>query len=359
MKILHIINSLETGGAEKLVYQIFKKMNAIPNVECCILSLKELSDSDYIHDDKIYTLNIKNIYGLLAVKKLYSFLNKKEFDVIHTHLFPTQYYVSFFYKLQSIKKRPCLITTEHSTNNKRRYKVFRLLERFIYCRYDKIILISEIAEQKIRNHIGDTEKFVVIPNGINLDLFSDVKEYDKKEFGLLDDDFIITMVAGFRDAKDQDTLIKSIALLDSNFKLLLVGDGKRRNHLELLINKLHLNDRVKLLGIRKDVPKILKTSDVVVMSSHYEGLSLSSIEGMAARKPFVASNVDGLRQVVEGVGILFEHGDSNQLSKIILELYGNKTYYNEVAESCFLHSKKYSIGTLVDKYLNVYRNCIK
>ena len=86
----------------------------------------------------------------------------------------------------------------------------------------------------------------------------------------------------------------------------LIGDGVRRRECETIADNLGVNDRVKFWGVRTDVPRLLKTSDIVVMSTHYEGMSLSNIEGMASGKPFVASNVKGIREITEGAGILFE-----------------------------------------------------
>lgn len=74
--------------------------------------------------------------------------------------------------------------------------------------------------------------------------------------------------------------------LPEDYHLCLVGDGERRAEFETLVKELGLEQRVHLLGLRSDVPEVLATSDYVVMCSHYEGLSLSSLEGMASGKPF-------------------------------------------------------------------------
>ena len=111
--------------------------------------------------------------------------------------------------------------------------------------------------------------------------------------------------------------------LPNDFHLFLVGDGVRRPELEALTQELSLGNRVHLLGLRTDVPNLLHAADYVVMSSHFEGLSLSSVEGMSVGKPFLASDVDGLREVVKGAGILFPHGDSETLAQAISNLADN------------------------------------
>ena len=163
------------------------------------------------------------------------------------------------------------------------------------------------------------------------------------------------MVAGFREAKDQDTLIKAMSLLPKDrYELWLVGDGERRKSVECLVLSVGLTDNVRFFGLRTDVPRILKAADVVVMSSHWEGLSLSNIEGMAAGKPFVASDVDGLREVTQGYGILFPHEDAKALADIIKRLDEDKGYYDEVADRCYQRAKEYDLSSTIAHYNEVY-----
>ena len=146
-----------------------------------------------------------------------------------------------------------------------------------------------------------------------------------------------------------------MALLPKDeYELWLVGDGTRRANLELIIDNLQLGDQVRLLGLRTDVPRILKTADVVVMSSHWEGLSLSNIEGMSAGKPFVASDVNGLREVTQGYGILFPHEDGEALARIIRQLHDDREYYQEVAGRCYERAKGFDITEMAEAYANAY-----
>ena len=175
--------------------------------------------------------------------------------------------------------------------------------------------------------------------------------------------FVAVMVAGFRPQKDQDTLIKAMALLPKEeYELWLVGDGERRESLELSVKSLemlaHENENskpnIQFLGLRTDVPRILKSADVVVMSTHYEGLSLSNIEGMAAGKPFVASDVEGIKEVTEGYGILFPHEDAEALAAVIRRLHDDREYYDQVALRCYERAREYDITQMVERYNRVY-----
>ena len=164
------------------------------------------------------------------------------------------------------------------------------------------------------------------------------------------------MVAGFRYQKDQETLIRAMKHLTIDAELWLIGDGARRPIIEQCIKNNKLSERVRLLGVRGDIPSIIKAADVVVQSSHWEGFGLAAVEGMAAGKPVVASNVEGLAQVVEGAGLLFPHGEEVALAKIINELLTNDCYYQQVAEKCTERAQMYDIQKMVDSYNNLYKS---
>ena len=148
-------------------------------------------------------------------------------------------------------------------------------------------------------------------------------------------------------------------LLPEEYHLLLVGDGVRINECKQLAHTLGVEKRVHFLGIRTDVPNLLKAADVVVMSSHHEGLSLSNLEGMAAGKPFIASNVDGLREIVTGYGILFPHEDEKALAAIIQQLCNDSQYASTIAIRCQQRAFEYDISKMVAAYNAVYHEVMK
>ena len=103
-----------------------------------------------------------------------------------------------------------------------------------------------------------------------------------------------------------------------------------------------------------DVPNVLRAADIIVMSSHWEGLSLSNIEGMAAGKPFIASDVNGLREVTKDYGLLFPEGDAGTLAKEIQQLSDDQAYYQSVAERCYQRAREYDIKETAEKYYETY-----
>ena len=140
----------------------------------------------------------------------------------------------------------------------------------------------------------------------------------------------LLQVASFRNQKDQDTVIRALPHMNPQVKLLFVGDGPRNKVCQELVHELDLTNRVSFLGLRDNVNEIYGLADIVVMSSHYEGFGRAAVEGMAARKPVIASNVAGLSEIVKNHGLLFTSGNSLELSKLVNELLSDKELYNEI-----------------------------
>lgn len=360
MKILQVINSLATGGAEKLLLEtlpLYKERN----IQMDLLVLNGI-DTPFIKELKslqcctIYSLGTQSVYNPLNIFKIIPYL--KQYDLIHVHLFPAQYWVVLA-KIISFSKAK-LIFTEHNTSNRRlENKAFRFLDRLIYRGYDKVVCITKEIKKILKEHTELSDAiFIVIENGVNLNGISEADPLLKNEINpsISQSDKLIIQVSGFREQKDQATLIKALQYLPDNIKLLLVGDGVLRKECEGLTDKLDLQKRVLFLGLRMDVPQLLKTAEVVVLSSNYEGLSLSSIEGMASGKPFVASDVPGLKEIVEGAGVLFPLGNAKQLADEILLLIENPDHYHSVAEACQQRASDYDIHKMVGQHIKLYNS---
>lgn len=358
MKILQVITSLQIGGAEKLVVDIvLRLLQKGLEVDVCLFNGKDTPFKQQLRASgcKIYDLSYdERYYSPIKIFKLWRIMRR--YDIVHTHNTAPQ----LFAAIANIICKKKLITTEHSTNSRRRnYPILRYGDKWMYSRYDSVICISEIAEKVLNEYLEIAPhtpcNICTINNGIDVARFYHAQPLDRNSVGSDEKRLVIVMVAGFREAKDQETVIRAIAKLkDSKYELWLVGDGKRRQAIEQCIKDEHVENQIKLLGIRMDVPSILKAADVVVMSSHWEGLSLSNIEGMAVGKPFIASDVNGLREVTDGYGILFPHCDNKALADEIKHLADDHSYYNMIATRCYERAQQFDIEVMVDAYAKVY-----
>jgi glycosyltransferase involved in cell wall biosynthesis len=135
----------------------------------------------------------------------------------------------------------------------------------------------------------------------------------------------VLMVARLEEAKDHDTLIRAVAELRPsgvNVHLRLAGEGPRRSELEELVCTLQLTDKVEFLGVRHDIPELLGESDVFVLASKTEGLSIALIEAMSAGTPVISTDLPSCRDVLQGgrCGLLVPAGDSHALADAIRQL---------------------------------------
>jgi glycosyltransferase involved in cell wall biosynthesis len=358
MKVLHIINNLATGGAEKLILETVPIFNA-KNITCDVLVINGteypfLKELKKINCCSIFSLTNGSIYNPFIIFKLIKYI--KKYDIIHVHLFPALYFVAIA-KILSFSSCK-LIFTEHSTSNKRmRNFVFKYLDRIFYKPYNKIITISEKVDSLIKNHLKfNSNKFLQIKNGVNIQKINEAKPIDSFDFLPNRENFkIILQVSSFQVPKDQKTVIKSLKLLPENVILFLIGVGELKIECEEFVKKENLCHRVYFLGQRMDVPNLLKSVDIIVLSSHYEGLSLSSVEGLASSKPFIATNVQGLKEVVENAGLLFEKNNENELAVLINKLLINKEYYNAITQKCIERAKEYDIENTVNQTIRIYK----
>ena len=345
MKILHVINTLGYGGAERLLSDLLPLQSKTNEVSVVVYKLLDTAFEKKIKEAgiPIISLEEKSYHNPFVIYKLRSII--KCYDVVHAHLFPNIYWVSLAARGLNVK----LVYTEHSTSNGRRSKPYmKPIERFMYARFDKIISISDQTQESLLKWLGTKDdRFMIINNGVDIKKLSSVRKKVVPKS--------LVMVSRFSAPKDQDTVIRAMQHIDIDATLVFVGDGERRAHCEQLVRDLNLTDRVRFLGARSDVADIISSSYIGIQSSHWEGFGLTAVELMACHKPVIATNVDGLRQVVEGAGIIFHQGNELELADIVNRLLNDKEYYNKHADLCLDRACIYDITVMNNKYISVYK----
>lgn len=361
-RVLHVITMLDIGGAERLMVDLLPLLNNHVNMDVDLLLFngvdtpfkKELEQKGI----QIFELGcVDDVDDLWSVYNPRILLRLKRFmvgyDIIHTHNTACQLYVPLAKSIYGSSAK--LVTTEHNSTNRRRSKSwFKPIDCWMYNKYDGIICISDQTRQNLEDYIGHINSITTIYNGVEISRFMKPVNQIKEKH-----QFVITMVAAFREQKDHETLLRAMKLLPGCFYLRLVGRGETEARVKQMCCEFGLDNRVSFMGMRSDVQDILTESDVVVLSSHWEGLSLSSIEGMASGRPFVASDVDGLHEIVSGAGILFPHGDEKALAESIKRLCENPGYYDEVAKACQNRARKYDISVMANAYYGLYQSLLK
>lgn len=355
MKVLHVINNLAGGGAERLLINFLQNIDNTDNDTFKIITLVDNKiDYEVTGLDIIPLTSKSKRFSFHKLYELYKFINKEKFDIVHCHLFPTQYYVAILRIF--ISKKTIFLTTEHNTTNKRRnFFIFRFIDKLMYRAFEKIIFISEGAKEQFSLDYHSIKQLIVIPNAIPITSFAS----DSIQIKNLNTKIKLLMVARFSEQKDQMTVIKTIELLDSKFTLTFVGDGPKKNYCIDYVTKRNLQDRISFVDFTADIVSIYKNHDIFVLSSFWEGFGLVVIEAMAVGLPVIASDVDGLREVVDDAGLLFEVSNSNDLKNKIIEVANDNKLYDSLVIKGKKHIIKYDISKYIKNHLELYNTILR
>ncbi len=355
MKIHHIINSYDTGagGAENLVRNIHKYLikNKIKS------SIFGLIHSD-ININNCENAGLKSPYNyraFLSIKR-YCDKNVHENDIIHSHLFPANLFCSIIkmFKLT----RATLITTEHSTHNRRRGKIWgKILDLIIYTPCKSIISISLGVKNELINWIPTIKtKVLVIENGCLL--YHKTPITRKKKIGPVQ----LVSVGALKDAKNYKVVIDSMnEIRNLDFVWSIAGDGYLKNNLLSQVNKLGLNEKIIFLGHTNDVWPLLEKSDIFIMGSKWEGFGLAAVEAMNSSLPIIVSDVPGLKEVAKHklicalfIDPLNKLDIAEKTRRMILD-YDLRT---EFGLNSFKNSKKFDESRMFKSYINFYNKLV-
>lgn len=360
MKLLHVINDLNIGGAQKLVHDLLLIQNTDPDIQVSCFVFRqtgsELERNLISNGIQIISAN-SSPWKAKALRKLRH--SMKSNDIVHAHLFPSNYITS----LMKVNTNVKLVFTEHSTHNRRRdHKLLRPTEQFIYRGFDKIACISPATADNLSAWIGPHIakcRIEIIENGIEMTRFTNAPYSDPKAlFGRSGTPII--MISRFTASKDHPTLIRALKHIeDPNVFVVFIGDGERRNEIEDLVRNYDLQERVVFLGTRYDIPKLIKSSTIGIQSSNWEGFGLTAVEIMAGGIPIIASEVKGLKEVVEDAGLLFPSGDDSILAECIKSILSDKEVYQQLTLKGMKKAEKYSIKATAAKYKKLYLTLLK
>jgi glycosyltransferase involved in cell wall biosynthesis len=322
---------MSVGGAELLAYRLAQKLrNAYRFVFCCLDELGELGQAVRADGFPVHVLGRRPGFDWRCVRWLKRLLVNERISLVHAHQ-----YTPFFYAVasrQTWRSLPVLFT-EHGRFHPDRPSWKRLIfNRAFMRRGDRVIAVGSAVRRALIDNEGiQRERVAVIYNGIDPSPYlasTSLCAHVRRELGLSDNDFVLAQVARLDPLKDHCTALRTVSRLADNMpnvRLLLVGDGPQRRHIEREIARKGLDSYVRLLGTRRDVERILAAADLFLLTSISEGIPLTLLEAMAAGRPPVATRVGGVSEVVEdgATGVLVPAGDDQALATAIQRLAGD------------------------------------
>jgi glycosyltransferase involved in cell wall biosynthesis len=227
---------------------------------------------------------------------------------------------------------------------------------------DAVIAISDEVKRVLVKGGVPARLVEVVPSGVD---FAPLREaadrgFLRRELRFRPDDFLVGIVAQLEDHKGHRYLIEATRLIKKEtprIKLIVVGSGSLEMELTRQVQDLGVEDLVFFLGFRDDVPRILASLDLFVLSSHLEGLGSSIMDAMAARLPVVATRAGGIPEVVihRETGLLVPARSPAALAEAVLKLYHDRKLAAALGERGFrLVHEKFSAEAMADRIIDVY-----
>ena len=363
IKLCFLINCFTMGGAQAFLYNLVKNLDndifdiyiiGIKNIGPFKEKFKNLSVNTY-------TLNVTNIYDLHSFLRLFRLLKIINPDILHTNLF----YSHIMGRLVSIFFDFKVIGTIHNTLH---YNLFMklLLKITDFLNDYNIAICKKVKEVLLEKKISKPNKIKVIYNSVVYDRYQnelDLTEIDKykNDLALKNNDKVLISIGRLEKPKGYLNLIKSIKILDNkydNYKLLIIGKGNLYQAIKKEISKNNLEQKIKLLSEREDIEKLLKISDIYIMSSLWEGLPISLLEAMASGLPVITTDVGGINEVIDNNrnGLLVEPGN---IEKLAYEIENILQSDNEKLTKMGLNAKNtikkyFSLKDQIKKYETLY-----
>jgi len=304
MKVLHLITGLGVGGAELQLRSILQHTRHDADV---ITLYNPGPVAEMIRRDggRVRNLGMTRNTQLGALLRLRRMIRDGRYDVVHAHLYRSQVYGR---PAAWLAGTPVVVSTEHSigeTHLERRKMTFGVralylaTERFS----DATIAVSTTAHDRMERWGVRPRRMTVIPNGVDLGRVAfdpAARDRVRAEFGLGAQEYVIGLVGRLDPNKQFDMVIQAAApLLDATTRLLIVGDGGERGHLEEVARKCGVSARVVFAGERHDVAAMLSAIDLFVASSKEETFGLSVLEALANGAPVLYTTCPAL----DGLGV--------------------------------------------------------
>jgi glycosyltransferase involved in cell wall biosynthesis len=367
IRVVTLVDGIGTGGGEQLAAQTTALLDPDRFDRTLCVTREALAEEspEYIRatadmlraaDVRIVQLSRRSTANVYAWLPLLQLLRSERVDVLHAHKFGANVWAAILGRLAHV---PVIVAHEHSWSFKGK-PLRRLLDRELIARACSVILAVSREDRRRMIEIEGIppDRVVVVPNGI-LELPPATGRDVLSSLGIPHEAPVVGAVSMLRPEKGIEVLIQAAALLKPEFpelRVLVAGDGERAAY-EELIRDLRLDDTVHLLGVRTDVPDLLRVFHVAVCCSDREGSPLSVMEYMAAGRPVVATRVGGLPDLIDdGVeGLLVAPGDPAALAEAIGALLRDRPRAADMGRNaCERQGREFTLQATVKRFEDLY-----
>lgn len=371
MKVLHLISGGDTGGAKTHVINLLQELNKRIHVKVICFIKAEFYYEAKEKGIPIEVYEQEKRYDLSIIKRLVEEIRKEKYDLIHSHGARANFITYVVKKFCDIPA----VTTIHS-DYKLDFKgsfykslVYKNLNYLSLKHMDYYIGVSESFRDMLIARNFDPDRIMTVYNGINIEEVEsrDVNEDFFEEYGIaLDENTVkVGILARLHPVKGVDVFIKAahkVLQKRQDVEFFIAGDGEEREKLLKLIKELKVDNKVHLLGYLQDPYSFISQIDVNSNTSYSESFPYVILEGGVFKKPIIASNVGGVKDlVIDGeTGLLFEPGDTDTLSEHILTLVENEQLRKKMGWNLYNRIKQfYTSERMADKHIFIYQQILE
>lgn len=359
MKVLHLIDNMDLGGAQFLAKGIFEKYQN-PNFHLFVLR----------KTDTIIPINHKNVSfskssGKFSIKSIFEikkYIIENKIDILHCYLLKSQIFAFILKRLFF----PNITLIFHELGEIFINKSL-IFEKFLKISKNKVdfhFAASKATKEELVKR-GDIkpEKIKVLYNYILFENFTKEKikinvQKEKLKYSIEKNEIVLGYAGRLSEEKGCEYLVKAIPKVKRKVKLLIAGKGAEEKKLKQIVKDSNINDKVFFLGFVSDIMSFYPLIDILVIPSEHESFGLIAIEVQALGIPVIATNIPGLNEVVinNETGLLFERKNAKDLAEKLNKLIENKELKEKLIKGGYENVKKYNIDDYYKQMLNIYYN---
>lgn len=331
--ILHVIQSLEFGGAEKVVVQLANKFSDEYKITICVTKKKGDLVKELLPNVKVVSLEMGEGNNPTLIGKLKDLIIERNIDVVHCHDWGV--YVESALAVKKSGRSKVILTvhgpyTQYAPGLVSKFKKIlrHFVERYLSKSTYKIVAVSDAIKKYIIKDIGIVDsKVAVIHNSVEGYKFSPENNSNKCRK--------LIAVGRVAKIKNHRLMLSAFLKLSEKFQdvsLTIVGDGPEFNKVKKYADEIGIRSSVEFTGFRTDIEELLKQHDAFLLSSQYEGISIAGLEAMSLGLPIISTNVGGISEMVkDGVnGFLVENNNTEDYAKCLGKLCSNDSLYLEL-----------------------------
>ena len=359
MRVVHLINNLPIGGAERFLVDL-ATAQARAGLDPVVMPLAEPTPLAALLSQRgipVHALGRRRLNDPRLLFDAWRELRRQRPSVAHTHLFYADVFGRTAARLAGI---PAIVSTEHSTErdgmSARRAWAARASARWA----DRVVAVAEPVRDAACARLRlPRARFAVIPNGVDLGAIAAAAALPRAALGLGADAMVVGCFGRLVPSKHYDAVLRGVAQAGiPELHVVIAGEGPDRGRLEALANELGLGARTRFLGLRDDVARLLHTIDVFALPSRFEGHSVALLEALAAGRACIVGDIPELTGVAGAAAIAVAPGDATAIAAALRALR-DPARRGALGATALAIAAGYDIDAVAARYTRVYRDILQ